>query len=165
MSTTVRQLSQSWTLYYHLPDNKKWTLASYPIICANIDTIEKVVALNNNIHDDTIRYNMLFLMLNNITPMWEDKQNRNGGCFSYKVYNKEVPDVWRNIITKLCGGTLTKQYIYMKNITGITISPKKNFCIIKIWLINCDIQDTSIISDIENVSRVGNIFRKHNPEF
>lgn len=138
---------------------------SYPIISSNIDTVEKVVTLNHYIHDNTIKYTMLFMMLENITPTWEDIQNRNGGCFSYKVYNKDVPNVWRDFIIKLCGGTLTKKYIDMKNITGITISPKKNFCIIKIWLRTCELQDTNIISDIDNVSRSGNIFRKHSIEY
>lgn len=163
--STSRQLSNSWTLYYHSPDNKKWTLDSYPIISSNINTVEKVAALNHYIHDDTIRYTMLFLMLNNVTPMWEDIQNRNGGCFSYKVSNKDVPNVWREFIMKLCGNKLTKNPGNMENITGITISPKKNFCIIKIWFRNCEMQDTSIISDINNVSRYGNIFRRHSPEF
>ena len=93
-----RKLKNTWTLYYHLPDDTKWTIQSYPVIMGNIDTVEKVIALNKSIMDDTVRFNMLFVMKEKITPMWEDAQNRNGGCFSYKVYNKDVPNVWKKMM-------------------------------------------------------------------
>lgn len=160
-----RKLKNTWTLYYHLPDDTKWTIQSYPVIMGNIDTVEKVIALNKSIMDDTVRFNMLFVMKEKITPMWEDAQNRNGGCFSYKVYNKDVPNVWKKMICSLCGQTLTRNKKDMEYITGITISPKKSFCIIKIWLTSCEKQDTSIIIDIDNLPKIGCIFRKHVPEF
>ena len=33
---------------------------------------------------------MLFVMRNGINPMWEDPKNKDGGCFSYKISNKNV---------------------------------------------------------------------------
>jgi hypothetical protein len=160
-----RQLIGSWTLFYHLPDDKKWTISSYPVIMNKINTVEKVIAINREIADDTIRFNMLFLMIDGVTPTWEDKQNRNGGCFSYRVPNNVVPGVWKNLVKSLCGHTLTVNKNDMKYVTGITISPKTNFCIIKIWLRCCTLQDTSLIIDIENLPKIGSFFRKHAPEY
>ena len=77
---------------------------------------------------------MLFVMRKGITPMWEDEANRDSGCFSFKVANKFVYDVWKTLFYSLCGETLIKDVSQTKNINGITISPKKNFCIIKVWL-------------------------------
>ena len=162
---SVRRLIRSWTLFYHLPDDKRWTLASYPIISKDMDSVEKISALNRELSDDTIRFAMLFIMAEGITPMWEDSHNRNGGCFSYKVFNKEVPDVWKTLVCHLCGHTLMKKKDNMKYVNGLTISPKKNFCIIKVWLSCCTLQDTSVIVDIANLPNSGSIFRKHSPEF
>jgi hypothetical protein len=108
---------------------------------------------------------MLFVMRSGITPMWEDKRNRNGGCFSYKVLNKHVYDIWKMLFYALCGETLCKDVKYAHMLNGITISPKKNFCIVKIWLSDCKLQDPSQIIDIPNLSTQGCLFKKHAPEF
>ena len=108
---------------------------------------------------------MLFIMRKNITPMWEDKQNRSGGCFSFKVVNKFVHPVWKKLLYMLCGETLCKKKEHSELLNGITISPKKNFCIIKVWLKDCSIQDPTILSEIENLSTQGCLFKKHAPEF
>jgi hypothetical protein len=81
------------------------------------------------------------------------------------VINKKVYEVWKTLFFALCGETLCKHREYNQNINGITISPKKNFCIIKIWLENCNIQDPGIIIDIPNLSKEGCLFKKHEPEF
>ena len=108
---------------------------------------------------------MLFAMRKGITPMWEDPKNRNGGCFSFKVINKYVPSVWKSLLYALCGESLCNDPKYNSIINGITISPKKNFCIIKIWLCNCSVQDVNIIIPILNLPKQGCLFKKHEPEF
>jgi hypothetical protein len=52
-----------------------------------------------------------------------------------------------------------------KHVNGITISPKKNFCIIKIWFDVAHYQDPNIIQDVPNLSKNGCLFKKHEPEF
>ena len=48
------------------------------------------------------------------------------------------------------------------NITGITISPKKNFCIVKIWLSTCDFQNSKAIIEIPGgITSQGCLFKKH----
>jgi len=52
------------------------------------------------------------------------------------------------------------------HVNGITISPKKNFCVIKIWMANCDSQDSTIIDgSIQGIEPQGCLFKKHNPEY
>jgi hypothetical protein len=130
-----------------------------------IDTAEKVVSLNNSIHDNIIKNCMLFVMRDGITPMWEDPKNRNGGCFSYKIINKHAPEVWKTLLLLLCGETLCIKPEFSKHINGITISPKKNFCIIKIWMDVSHLQDPSIIATVYNLVKQGCLFKKHEPEF
>ena len=154
-----------WNMYYHLPHDKSWTLDSYKMIQSNMSTMEDVLALNQHMSDQVIKYCMIFVMREGITPMWEDPKNRKGGCFSYKIINKQVPSVWKSLFSALCGETLCVDPKYNSVINGITISPKKNFCIVKIWLLDCSVQDSNIIINIPHLSKQGCIFREHAPEF
>jgi len=165
MSNIDRPLNGKWNLYYHLPQDKQWDLSSYKIIMEDIDSVEKLISINEKLPDNAIKFCMLFVMRHGITPMWEDPLNRNGGCFSFKVINKEVPGVWRNLMYALCGETLitdTKNHLF---VNGITISPKKSFCIIKIWLRGCNMQDPHMIIPIMGLPKEGCLFKKHEPEF
>ena len=84
---------------------------------------------------------------------------------SFKVINKYVPSVWKSLLYALCGESLCNDPKYNSIINGITISPKKNFCIIKIWLCNCSVKDVNIIIPILNLPKQGCLFKKHEPEF
>jgi hypothetical protein len=163
--TQQHELLGKWNLYYHLPQDKNWGLSGYSVIMGSIDSMEKVISLNHEIHENIIKNCMLFVMREGITPMWEDPKNRNGGCFSYKVINKVVPEVWRTLFILLCGETLCVEKEHNNHINGITISPKKNFCIIKIWLDTSTIQDPNVIANINNLTKQGCLFKKHEPEF
>jgi hypothetical protein len=163
--TQQHNLNDKWNMYYHLPHDKCWELSSYSVIMRDIDTAEQVISLNNTIHDNIIKNCMLFVMRDGITPMWEDPKNRNGGCFSYKIINKHAPEVWKTLFYLLCGESLCISSEYSKHINGITISPKKHFCIIKIWMDVSHLQDPSIITTIFNLAKQGCLFKKHEPEF
>lgn len=160
-----KKLKYSWNLSYHLPEDKSWTLSSYKDIMMDIDTVEKTFAINENFPEQIIKYCMLFFMRKTITPMWEDVQNREGGCFSFKVSHKYVSTVWKELVYLVCGNTLTKNSKHMEYVNGITVSPKKNFCILKIWMRGCTLQDTDIIVDVCNLLKTGCMFRKHAPEY
>jgi hypothetical protein len=163
--STTHSLTGKWNLYYHLPSDKKWDLSSYQTILGNIDTVESVVAITQAIPENIVKYCMLFVMRDGITPMWEDPKNRNGGCFSFKAINKQVFSVWKSLFYAICGETLFINKEYHKLVNGITISPKKNFCIVKVWLLNCSVQDPNLMIAIPNLSTQGCLFKKHEPEF
>jgi hypothetical protein len=94
--------------------------------------------------------------------MWEDAQNRNGGCFSYKVANKEVNSAWKQLSYVTVGETISTNMNVIPIVNGITISPKKNFCIIKIWFSNCKNQNPALItSEIPGITSQGVLFNKH----
>ena len=81
--------------------------------------------------------------------MFSVKKNRGGGCFSYKISNKNVSNVWKELSYILSGETISNDHKFGQNVNGITISPKKAFCIIKIWMSNCQYQDPQKISPNE----------------
>jgi hypothetical protein len=153
-----------WNIYYHLPHDSDWSISGYKIIMSEINNLEQIQSLTHNINENIVKNCMLFVMRHNVLPIWEDQFNKNGGCFSYKVANKFVYGVWNDLFKSLCGESLSDTTTISKNINGITISPKKSFCIIKIWFASIDYQDPSVIIDITNLNANGCLFKKHEPE-
>ena len=155
-------LNDKWTLWAHLPHDTDWSLNSYKNVMT-FNTVEDTIALYDNLQSQLVKNCMLFLMRDGVRPTWEDPRNKNGGSFSYKILNKEVQSTWRQLSFMLVGESLTKNMSLMKNITGVTISPKKNFCIIKIWISNCEYKNPSVINAVSGLSSHGCIFKRHNP--
>ena len=158
-------LSDKWCLWAHLPHDIDWSLNSYKAIYT-MGTVEETIAITESMPDILVKNCMLFIMRKGVKPTWEDPVNRNGGCFSYKVSNKCVYDVWKELTYVLVGGSISKSSSFVSCVTGITISPKKNFCIIKIWMTNCVNQNPEIItSEIKGLISQGCLFKKHAPEY
>jgi len=158
-------LSDKWTLWAHLPHDTDWSIGSYKPIYT-FGSVEETIAVTETLPDILVKNCMLFLMRDGVAPIWEDPKNRDGGCFSYKVVNKSVYDVWKELTYVIVGGSISKQHTFVNCVTGITISPKKNFCIIKIWMTNCANQNPGIVtSDVSGLSPQGCIFKKHTPEY
>tara|TARA_B100000927_G_scaffold276815_1_gene257925 strand:+ start:606 stop:1103 length:498 start_codon:yes stop_codon:yes gene_type:complete len=157
-------LSDKWTLWAHLPHDTDWSEKSY-IKINDIETVEDAKLLYEKIPDDIVLNCMLFLMLDDVLPMWEDKNNCKGGCFSYKIKNCNVFNTWWDLVFCLLGKTISSDNDFIKNITGITISPKKNFCIVKIWLKTCEYKNPNHVVKLPNLDTHGCLFKKHNPEY
>jgi hypothetical protein len=164
-SSVFHKLKYKWYLWAHLPQDPDWTVKSYKKIY-QFKTVEEAIGITESLPADLVKNCMLFIMRDGVTPMWEDPKNRNGGCFSYKVSNKNVFEVWRDLTYILIGETISTNSTFVNCVTGITISPKKNFCIVKIWMTNCEHQNPQIVtSDIRNLIPQGCLFKKHTPEF
>lgn len=157
-------LYDKWVLWAHLPHNTDWSLKSY-IKLQNLETVEDVVSITNAIPEKMVKNCMLFLMRKNINPVWEDPLNCNGGCFSFKVLNKNVLRVWKELSYSMTGETLSNKKEFMENINGITISPKKSFCIIKLWTKSLDFQNPREIISIEGLQVNGCLFKKHKSSY
>jgi translation initiation factor 4E len=154
------KLQDVWTLWAHLPHDVDWSEKSYKQIIS-LDSVEGCIGVMDTIPEKMIVNCMLFIMRRGILPQWEDPKNVNGGCFSYKIPNKNVPQAWKELSYLLLGETLTDNKGLLKTINGITISPKKNFCILKIWLSTCSYQDPRQIVEMEHVPAHGCLFKKH----
>ena len=163
-TNTINKLKSNWILWAHLPHENNWKLASYKKICT-FTSIQDTMAISELLPDDLVKNCMLFIMKDGIAPMWEDSRNRTGGCFSYKVSNKNVVSVWRDLTYLLVGNTISSDNMFVNNVCGITISPKKNFCIVKIWTSKCTHQSPLIITDVRNLTPHGCLFKKHVPEY
>ena len=159
-SSTDYKLYDKWTLWAHLPHDTNWTFDSY-IRILTFNSVHAIIMLLETIPDEMITNCMLFIMRDGIKPMWEDTKNKKGGCFSYKINNKNVSSIWKNLSYSLVGESLTENTSVRPCINGITISPKKNFCIVKIWLANCNYQNPAVIADNLGISSQGCLFKTH----
>ena len=158
-------LSDKWTLWAHLPHDTDWGINSYKNIYT-MQTVQETIAVTETLPDILVKNCMLFLMRDGVKPIWEDPKNRDGGCFSYKIPNKNVYDVWKELTYVVVGNSVSANSSFVNSVVGITISPKKNFCIIKIWMSNCKNQNPSLVSSsVKGISPQGCLFKKHTPEY
>ncbi len=158
-------LTDCWCLWAHLPHDTDWSIESYQNLYT-VRTAEDIIAITESLPETLVKNCMMFLMKEGVKPTWEDPKNREGGCFSYKVNNKHVYTVWKELSYVLVGNTISRDEDFVANVTGITISPKKNFCIIKIWMTNCNNQNAAmIVNEITNLVSTNSIFKKHAPEY
>ena len=160
-STSEHLLCGVWTMWAHYPHDNNWTQSGYKLLM-NMSTVEDVIVAMHLLPDKFIRQCMLFIMKNPVFPIWEDEHNKHGGSFSYKVPNKIALSLWKDLTYALTGNTLSTNQNVLNDINGITISPKNNFCIVKIWMKSCTYQNPSVIVDnIRGLTARGCIFKKH----
>jgi len=157
-------LSDSWTLWAHLPKKADWTINGFTSV-ATFTTLEDTISVTEALPESFVKNCMLFIMRQGINPMWEDASNRNGGCFSYRIANKYALNAWKKLTYILVGNTFSSNIDTVNLINGITISPKKNFCVIKIWMAADSMQNPEeIASEIEGMNSTGCVFKRHAPE-
>jgi hypothetical protein len=154
----MNPLKTKWVLWGHLQHDTNWNMDSYTPIC-HLTYVEELVELMDKIPEKMLTNYMLFMMRDGVNPVWEDEQNKNGGCFSYKVDNKYVKDIWNELCCYILGNTISIDSVN-NTITGVSISPKKSFCIIKIWMSSCKFQDASIMN-IKQLKLNNCLFKKH----
>ena len=70
-------------------DDNKWDLESYTKL-NTFNTIEEFSILLHLIKEKHIQNGMFFLMREKILPMWESEDNKDGGCFSLKVFKQDI---------------------------------------------------------------------------
>ena len=122
-------LEDIWTVYFHEPSDSDWTFKSYSNI-ATFSTVQEFrsisLALESRVH-----LGMFFLMREHIYPCYDDVENLQGGCFTLKVPMADTPRYWHQLCMRVLGETLVSD---MSRINGISVSPKRGFCIVKVWV-------------------------------
>tara|TARA_B110000858_G_scaffold128142_1_gene145738 strand:+ start:1817 stop:2281 length:465 start_codon:yes stop_codon:yes gene_type:complete len=126
------KLNDTWCFYFHDPYNTEWKIESFKFI-ASIYSVDDFISIFE-CYKDIFAKGMFFIMRENILPMWEDESNKDGGCFSYKLYSDNFIEKFFEILALMIGEQLGKDNNISKNINGISICPKKNYYIVRIWL-------------------------------
>jgi len=140
------KLSNYYRVLGHHNEDKSWDYISY----YNITMLNKWGDVSSFLNTlNTVKGECsytdfdIFIMKNEISPMWEDLENRNGSICSIKIDSlKDGYEILKRILVSICNNTLL---IFSPDtwntINGISFSPKlidntreENYCvIIKLW--------------------------------
>jgi len=153
------ELKNKWTLWFHKVNDNNWNIESY-IKVFEIKTYYDVLFIIKEI--DNITSGMFFLMKDDIIPIFEDKNNVNGGYWSLRITKKDAIEYWEKLIYYICIDNITINEKYEGKINGISISPKINNCIFKIW--NSDYKNMKteyLRKDMESINLEETFYLEH----
>jgi hypothetical protein len=154
-------LRTQWKLWAHYPKDPDWSHTGYKFM-ADMRTAEEAIVYTGMLPESFIGQSMLFVMRHDTFPTWEDANNVHGGAFSYKVPNKIIKRVWEELTYALIGNTISSNEQLTSSVTGITVSPKNNFFVVKIWTKTCRFQNPmDITAAVRGLNAKGCLFRKH----
>ena len=126
------KINNNWSLWIHELSNKSWDNNSYDKIfeCNNLFDYN---IIKDQIKTHNLQNCMYFFMREDIFPRWEDPENRDGCCISFKVPLKDIKSEWDKLLLRIISEDIHKNIDDFKLLNGISISPKKEFNIIKLW--------------------------------
>ncbi len=157
------KFSTNWSIWYH-HQKHNWKLDSYKNIFL-IKNIRDFWNFNNNLNIiGGINTQHYFMMRNDITPIWEDQNNKNGGCWSIKFPVEKSYELWIKLSMYIVGETLTNDE-YLVN--GISICAKNTTTsVVKIWINNNTKSSIkNLPTDILNEYGFNIIYKSHIPEY
>ncbi len=144
------ELKSKWILWYHPTENNDWSMESYKKVF-EIKTYYDLLYIMKNLKN--ISSGMFFVMREGIKPIYEDPQNMIGGYWSIRLMKRDSYDYFKKIVYYIVMENLMKREDHNKKINGLSISPKINNCIFKIW--NNDyigLKTNDLRKDIEGLS-------------
>jgi hypothetical protein len=153
------KLNNKWDLWFHSITDNKWDKSSYKKIFT-IDSLFDYKYILDNFEQDHYQNGMFFCMKENIFPNWEDPDNRNGGCLSFKIPSTEIIKEWSDLLLTVISENLVSLEI-SDEINGISISPKKEFNIIKIWFKNSKFDYKKEIEEYSLITFNNSLYKKH----
>lgn len=136
-------LQDVWTYYFHDPEDSNWNLDSYRRL-GDVSTVEDACLMHEALLP-LLSQGMFFLMREHVYPCWDDPNNMKGGCLSLKVPKDSVHDTWQDLTRRMLGEHLLISHKagnrddgdegdLWSTVNGISVSPKRFFSIVKLWL-------------------------------
>lgn len=139
------KLPYTWNTWVHY-EKDNWKISGYKQMC-QIKTVVDFWRFYNN-WDKTggVTSKHFFLMREDVTPIWEDVKNINGGCWSFKVQEESADELWEDLSTYLACNQLCPTI--PDEIMGLSICLKKNNnTVIKIWNKNSKNNSLKLINE------------------
>jgi len=159
------KINSKWCMWYHSIKDDKWTKDSYKKII-NISNLLDYNFLQKNFEKQHLQNGMFFIMREDIFPTWEDPDNRLGGCISFKVLSNDILDSWNKLFLNLISENISLNESDFDEINGISIAPKKEFNIIKIWLRNDTNEYKNLVKEIDPYFKLeDSLYKKHELEY
>ena len=144
----MNKLNTKWDIWYHSITDTKWTKDRYENIL-KISNLYDYQLLENKIQVNHLQNGMFFLMRENIFPNWEDPDNTNGVCISFKIPCEHLKEEFSKMILRCISEDILKDPENYEELNGFSISPKKEFNIIKLWMRNKVMKYTDLMKEYE----------------
>ena len=141
--TMSDELPTTWVLWYHDPNTTDYSLSSY-IKILDIKTLTDFWSIVDGISLKAWNSGMFFFMREGYRPLWDAPENEHGGAWSKKVDASETNAVFIDCMVHCLANSFLKTQ--NENIAGVTVSPKGNFHIIKIWNVSASVSDRKLFS-------------------
>lgn len=152
-----------WTMYFHDPYDANWTCSSYQRLC-DIGSVSDFVRLHEAAKEH-LHQGMFFLFRESVFPCWDDPANIRGGCLSIKVHKTELAEFWFQLCARLLSEELLKPDAKAEHgwdaVTGVSTSPKRMFCIVKLWVRSDELSDPGLF-ELPAMAAGGEIIYKSN---
>jgi hypothetical protein len=123
-----------WTLYFHESDDKSSGIESHKKIHV-AGTWEGLGTLLRELGPPRLLGGIVKVMRGDTSPLWENKTNIRGGAYCLKIPRRAAIEVFTRYVAAAAADCATTDPA-ANPIVAVTISPKKHFCIIKIWNLN-----------------------------
>lgn len=154
------KLKHKWILWFHKVNDNNWSIESY-LKVYEIEMYNDILYILKKI--ENITSGMFFIMKDGIIPIFEDENNINGGYWSLRVTKKDAFEYWEKILYYMCIEKLTINDTNENRINGISVSPKINNCIFKIWNNNYNEMKTEFLrKDLGFVDWNETFYLQHN---
>ena len=155
-----------WNIWYHHTKNN-WKIDGFNKIF-KLSNIKDFWDFNNNINYlGGVNSHHFFMMKNNVNPIWEDENNKNGGCWSIKIPTEKAYELWIKLSLYLVSETVIEKNESSDIVNGISICAKNPMTsVVKIW--NNDNKKNSIKLlpvDLLNEYGYNIIYKSHIPEY
>jgi hypothetical protein len=133
----------TWVLWYHDPENRDYSLTSY-IAIADFTTPQQFWSVVDSIPKEAWECGMFFFMKKGIPPLWECRENEDGGAWSKKIEASQAQTGFLDLMVHCLSDELLVKH--KESLVGISISPKGQFHIIKIWNTNTSLSSRQILN-------------------
>jgi translation initiation factor 4E len=125
------KLLNKWVVWYHKQDEPSWDRNTYLKIFTFDSILEYVSFYNSFSCLPQFLNGYYFFMKEGVMPIWEDDNNKRGGCYNIKVSKENTDKVVWDILNHI----IINQFLIQNNecINGMSIVPKKYNSLIKVW--------------------------------
>jgi hypothetical protein len=129
----------TWTLYYHAPKEKRWSIDTFKPIM-KVSTLGETLSVFREM-GDKLKRGMYFFMRDPSPPLWENYQNIRGGSYSVRggadtgieIYKHYVISSMLNMSVESADDMIAGISVSPKIMNGPNNTSKIGFYVIKIW--------------------------------
>ena len=141
------KLDSQWNLWYHSINDSNWEKSSYKKLI-QLKTLYDYKLIVSCFKKNHYQNGMFFLMKDGIFPNWEDPDNSEGCCISFKIPGQTIKDEFCKILLHCITEDILIDPYNHEELNGFSIAPKKEFNIAKLWMRNKQSKYTDLMKEV-----------------